>query len=416
MTKPMVGEFRLSVIGGLLVALGPISLSLYTPAMPTLVQVFGTDVSTIKLTLTSYFAGFAFTQLICGPLSDAYGRRRIALAFTAIYLVGSLVAAFAPSVEWLLAARFIQGVGAAAGVSIARAMVRDLYTGDQSIRIMNMIGVLLAIGPALSPTLGGIALDLLGWQSIFAFMVLYGIILVAVIVMFTPETLAHPDPSRLRPRQLLKNYRRLLTGPAFLGPSIVFGCTAGGLYTMATLLPFIMIEVVGLTPTQFGFSMIMQTGSYLLGAVAMRFLLRRFEAHRLVPLGLSLIVLSGVMLAVGLRIADPTFWTVMGPIAIFALGIAFISPSMQTAALAYYADIAGSAAALMGFLQMGGGFLGSAVSAWIGEPIFSLATITPIMILIALIAYVVSRTMLARSIRMLDSVADRIVEPHAPAE
>jgi MFS transporter, DHA1 family, multidrug resistance protein len=410
-----MSEWRLSVVGGLLVALGPISLSLYTPAMPELVHVFNTDVATIKLTLTTYFAGFALSQLVCGPLSDAFGRRRIALSFTFIYLVGSVVAASAPSVEWLLAARLVQGIGAAAGVSIARAMVRDLHTGDASVRIMNMIGVLLAIGPAASPTIGGIALDLFGWQAIFAFMVGYGAILTTVLLTLTPETLSHPDPSRLRPARLIRNYGRLLASPAFLGPSIVFGCTAGGLYTMATLLPFVMIDAVGLTPTLFGFSMIMQSGSYLIGAVLMRRLLRRFEAHRMVPFGIVTMVVAGVLLATGLRLAPPSFLSVMGPVALFAFGIAFISPSMQTSALAYFPDIAGSAAALMGFFQMGGGFLGSAVSAAIGRPVFSLATIIPTMILFAVVAHYGLRS-LAGPQRMLDSVADRIVKPESPAE
>jgi DHA1 family bicyclomycin/chloramphenicol resistance-like MFS transporter len=414
-TRPVIGEFRLSLIGGLMVALGPISLSLYTPAMPELVRVFGTDVSTIKLTLTVYFAGFAVSQLVCGPLSDGFGRRRIAFAFTFIYLCGSLVAAFAPSVEWLLAARLIQGIGAAAGVSIARAMVRDVYTGDQSIRIMNMMGVLLAIGPAMSPTLGGIALDLLGWRSIFVFMVIYGLTLVGVLALFTPETLAQPDPSRIRPGRLIRNYGRLITSPAFLGPSVVFGCTAGGLYTMATVLPFVMIEVIGLTPTHFGFSMIMQSGSYLIGAIIMRKLLKRIEAHRLVPVGLAAIAISGLLLAVLLRIAEPSFLTVMGPLALFAFGIAFISPSMQTSALAPFAEIAGSASAMMGFFQMGGGFLGSAVAAWLGQPVLAISTILPTMIAIAIAVHFGARAMVARR-RMIDSIADRIIEPRAPAE
>ena len=410
-----MSEGRLAVIGGLLVALGPISLSLYTPAMPELVHVFSTDVATIKLTLTSYFAGFALSQLVCGPLSDAFGRRRIALAFTFIYLVGSVIAAGAPSVEWLLGARLVQGIGAAAGVSIARAMVRDLHTGDASIRIMNMIGVLLAIGPAASPTIGGIALDLFGWQSIFAFMVGYGAILTLVLLTLTPETNRNPDPSRLRPMRLLRNYGRLIVSPAFLGPSIVFGCTAGALYTMATLLPFVMIDEVGLTPTQFGFSMIMQSGSYLIGALVMRRLLRLVEAHRLVPFGIAMIVVAGILLATILRILPPSFLGVMGPIALFAFGIAFISPSMQTSALAYFPDIAGSAAALMGFFQMGGGFLGSAVSAAIGQPVFSLATIIPSMIAIAVATHYGMRALAAPQ-RMLDSVADHIIKPQAPAE
>ncbi len=415
MSKPQLSELRLSAIGGLLVALGPISLSLYTPALPELVRVFSTDVATIKLTLTSYFAGFACSQLVCGPISDAFGRRKTAFAFTFIYLVGSVIAASAPSVEWLLAARLVQGIGAAAGVSIARAMVRDLHTGDASVRIMNMIGVLLAVGPAASPTIGGIALNLFGWQAIFAFMVGYGAILTIVLLTLTPETLANPDPGNLRPLRLVRNYRRLVASPAFLGPSIVLGCTAGAIYTMATLLPFVMIEEVGVTPMVFGFSMIMQTGSYLIGAILMRKLLQRFEAHRLVPIGIAMIIIAGTLMATLLRVAPPNFISVMGPVAFFAFGLAFISPSMQTAGLAYFPEIAGSAAAMMGFFQMGGGFLGSAVSAAIGRPVFSLATIIPAMAMIGVVAHYGLRA-LAGPQRMLDSVSDQIIKPQAPAE
>src|SRR5215213_2919587 len=106
--SPLMSERKTAIVGALLVALGPISMALYTPAMPTLVKVFGTDVSTIKLTLTVYFAGFALAQLVCGPLGDAFGRRPVVLAFTALYLVGSVIAALAPDVEWLLAARLVQ--------------------------------------------------------------------------------------------------------------------------------------------------------------------------------------------------------------------------------------------------------------------------------------------------------------------
>jgi DHA1 family bicyclomycin/chloramphenicol resistance-like MFS transporter len=184
---------------------------------------------------------------------------------------------------------------------------------------------------------------------------------------------------------------------------------------MATLLPFVMIEDVGLSPTLFGLSMIMQSGSFLTGSLVMRQLLPRMEAHRLVPFGMVLIAIAGVLLATILRVAEPSFLGVMGPIAIFAFGMAFISPSMQTGALAHFPDIAGSAAALMGFFQMGGGLLGSAVSAALGRPVFSLATIIPTMIVIAIASHYGFRAV-AGPQQMLDSVADRIVKPHAPAE
>jgi DHA1 family bicyclomycin/chloramphenicol resistance-like MFS transporter len=154
MTAEAMTERRATIVGALLVALGAISMSLYTPAMPALVTVFGTSIATIKLSLTLYFAGFACAQLLVGPLADAFGRRPAALAFLGIYVAASIVTMLAPSVDWLLAGRLFQGIGASAGVAISRAIVRDRFAGHQSSRIMNAIGIAMAVGPAAAPTVG----------------------------------------------------------------------------------------------------------------------------------------------------------------------------------------------------------------------------------------------------------------------
>ena len=143
--KGRMSEARTSVIGALLVAIGPISMALYTPAMPELVRAFGTDPALVKLSLTLYFAGFAVTQLVCGPLSDALGRRRTTVIFMILYIAGALVAVLAPTIGWLLAARLLQGVGASVGVATARAIVRDQFTGEASSRIMSTILSLIHI-------------------------------------------------------------------------------------------------------------------------------------------------------------------------------------------------------------------------------------------------------------------------------
>ena len=409
-----MSEGRLSVIGGLLVALGPISLSLYTPAMPELVRVFYTDVATIKLTLTTYFAGFAMSQLVCGPLSDAFGRRKTALGFTFIYLVASVVAASAPSVEWLLGARLVQGIGAAAGVSVARAMVRDLYTGEASVRILNMIGVLLAIGPAVSPTMGGIALDLFGWQSIFFFMVGYGAMLTIVLLTLTPETLAHPDlaaaPGAAR-LQLQAAYRQSgVSRPEhhlrLYGRRALYDGDAASFrhdrrsWADADALRLLDDHAVGLVSDRRDRDA--AAPSPLRGASDGAFRHRddghrgRVARHRAAPCTAKLPERDGADCALRLR---------------HRLHIAFHADGGAR----LFPDIAGSAAALMGFFQMGGGFLGSAVSAAIGRPVFSLATIIPAMIAFAVAAHYGLRA-LAGPQRMLDSVADRIVKPEAPAE
>lgn len=384
-----MSELRTAVIGALVVMLGPISMSLYTPAMPAMVEAFHTTPAAIKLTLTVYFVGFAFAQLACGPLSDAYGRRPVGIGFFTVYLAGSIIAATAPSMAWLLAGRILQGVGAAAGISMSRAMVRDQYSGQQSARIMNLIGVMLAIGPAVSPTLGGLILSTIGWQAIFFVMVLYGAIAIWLIAFVAPETNRNRDRALAHPRAVAASYRTLLANKSFVLTCLLIAMSPGGLYTLAAILPFVMIEKVGLTPIEFGIGMLAQTGSFMTGAVLAGILLRRMDATRLVPVGLGLVALAGLGFCIGLRIWPPSFIAVMAPTALWAFGNAFIMPGATTAALAPFPRIAGAASAITGFMQIGGGLAGTAAAALLfHEPYNSLRIIMPVMSVIAIGSYV----------------------------
>jgi DHA1 family bicyclomycin/chloramphenicol resistance-like MFS transporter len=148
------------------------------------------------------FESSSCSSPVCGPLSDAFGRRPIALGFFCIYVVGSVIAVFSPTISWLLVGRALQGIGVAAGVAISRAIVRDQFTGQSSARIMNLIGLILAVGPAVSPTIGGLLLSAFGWQSIFVVMVVYGIVAVLVMSFWCVETNAAPDPTQASPGQV----------------------------------------------------------------------------------------------------------------------------------------------------------------------------------------------------------------------
>lgn len=389
--KPLMSERRVGLIGALLTAVGPISMALFTPAMPEIVHAFGTTESAVKLTLSLYFAGFAFAQLVCGPLSDGFGRKPVILAFMTIYLAGSVGALLSPSIHFLIAARILQGVGAAAGVAIARAIVRDLYTSERSAGIMNLIGVILAIGPAISPTIGGITMELFGWHAIFILMLAMAVGVVLTTRFALVETVER-DLSRIRPTALAGSYAALFASPHFLSSALVIAGSAGAIYTQATVLPFILIDRVGLTPTQFGMGMLMQTGGYLAGSLVLRRLMGRFGAFRLAPVGLAFMALGATFMAVGLRLEEPSYLTVMGPVGFYTFGIAFVLPAMQTAALAPFPHNAGAASAMAGFMQMGAGLVGGTVAAaFFSDPIEALATIIPAMGLIAVFAYIVWR-------------------------
>ena len=241
----------------------------------------------IKLTLTAYFAGFALTQLVCGPLTDAFGRRPVTMAFLLLYLASTVVATFAPTIEWMIVARTLQGIGASVGVAVSRAIVRDQFTGQTSARIMNTIAMMLAIGPALAPTIGGVTLELFGWREIFWAMLIYGVVLIVVMQVSFRETNPYIDRTNLRPRVLLHNYATLLRDPRYMQPSMLVGFGIGTIYTLASVLPFVLIDHVGLTPSQFGFGMMIQSGSFISGTIVTGIALRRVDAMRLLPFGMT---------------------------------------------------------------------------------------------------------------------------------
>ncbi|WP_442953857.1 multidrug effflux MFS transporter [Pararhizobium sp.] len=377
---------RTSIIGALLATLGPISMSIYTPAMPELVRAFATTESLIKLTLSLYFGGFSLAMLVAGPMSDAFGRKAATLAFVGINVLGSLLCAFAPSVEWLLAGRLIQGIGASVGITVARAIVRDQFTGTEASRIMNLIGIMLAIGPAMAPTIGGLALAAFGWQSIFFILLGFGLVTIFSITVFLRET-STPDPRRALPGPLVAAYSELIRDPRFVAAAIVLGGSVGALYAQSTMLSFILIDRVGMSPTAFGIGMLMQSGFYFAGSIGLRLTSARLGGEGSVRFGLICCGLGGLMIALSVQFIEPTYLSVMLPIAFSSVGIAFLTPHMTTAALQSFPHIAGSASAMMGFIQMAGGFLGGLSAALIGSPFDAFGIVIPAMLFLSIASY-----------------------------
>lgn len=382
-----MSERRTSMLGALLATLGPISMSIYTPAMPELVQAFATTESMIKLTLSVYFGGFSVAQLIAGPMSDAFGRKKATLVFVGINLLGSLVCAFAPTVDWLLAGRLIQGIGASVGITVARAIVRDQFTGAEASRIMNLIGIMLAIGPAMAPTLGGLALAAFGWQAIFFLLIGFGLIAIVAVIVFMRETTV-PDRRRARPGPLVSAYGELIRDPRFVAAAIVLGGSVGALYAQSTMLSFILIDRVGMTPTAFGIGMLMQSGCYFSGSVCLKLTAAKLGGEGSVRVGLALCGIGALLIALSVHFIAPSYLSVMLPIAFSAFGTAFLTPHMTTAALHSFPHIAGSASAMMGFIQMASGFLGGLAAALLGAPFIAFGVIIPAMLFASVASYV----------------------------
>ena len=384
---------RTALIGGLMVAAGPLSISLYGPALPTIVADLATTEAMGKLSLSVYFAAFALTQLVCGPLSDSWGRRRVAIGFLLFYVLGSLVAAFGPSVEFLLAGRILQGIGVSVGVALSRAMVRDQFVGREAISILTLINLILTVAPAVAPTIGSVILAFGSWHLMFIVMGLYGAFLMALIAFASRET--HPVAARvpLRPAGVIGNYWRLLSSMRFMGPAGVLALSFGGFYGFAALLPFILIDDIGQTPFQFAMTMLIQTGSFIVGNVVAGYAAKRLGGPAMVRIGLVLLLLAGIGFALGLRVFPTAVLAVMVPVSLWMLALAFIGPSTTAAAMESFGSIAGSAGALTGFFQVGGGFVGSLLASLLFPDARSaLGTLIPIMAGLAIIIALINRS------------------------
>ena len=379
---------RMTIVGAMLIAVGPISMTLYAPALTLLTQVFAVDEQAIRTTITVYLLGFAVAQLICGPLSDRFGRRPVVAACLDLYVTGSLVCGAAQSVAMLDIGRVVQGIGACGGMALSRVMVVDRFVGHAAARIISLMSLILSVAPALAPVLGGGLITVLSWRLLFLLMAAYGAFLLALMWRF-PETNTRRDPLATRLGSLVFNYARLLGSPAFLSQIVLTAFAIGGFYAAQTLSPFILMGPLGLSSPAFGAVTALLMLAYLLGSLATNRLLRWFSVQRLVVFGALFVMAAALALGIGLRLRLDIA-TVIGPLCLWLFGMAFIMPGVTTAALGLFPRNAGSASALMGSLQMAMGFVGSAVCGLFADSTAAMSMVPPVMGVLAGSAYLLA--------------------------
>jgi MFS transporter, DHA1 family, multidrug resistance protein len=377
---------RMTIVGALLIAVGPLSMSLYTPAMTLLIGALHTSEHAIRATITVYLFGFAGAQLICGPLSDRFGRRPVMLYCLALYVLGSVLSAAAPSVTALIGGRFIQGVGACGGVALSRVMVVDRFGGSGAARIISLMSLILSIAPAAAPIIGGTLITVTSWRVLFMLLAGYGALLLA-LVWFFPETNERRDPRATRLRSLGVNYAMLLTSRDFVGQVVLTSLAIGGFYASQTLAPFVLMGKLGLSSPVFGLVTALLMVSYLVGSLLTNRLLHFFTMTRLVLAGALTVLAAAIGLACSLRFLGLGVAQIIAPMCLWMLGFAFIMPGVTTTALGLFPRNAGSASALMGALQMGMGFVGASLAALFADAGLAIAVVPPTMGTLGVAAY-----------------------------
>ncbi|MCC7427042.1 MAG: multidrug effflux MFS transporter [Alphaproteobacteria bacterium] len=391
-------ERRTVLLCALLVALGPLSLTLYSPAMPALAASLGTDLAAIQFTVTVYLMGFAGAQLVCGPLSDALGRKPVLLGFAVIYLAGTLLCLFADDVRDLLVGRVVQGIGASGGVAISRAIVRDLYVGAAGARIMSITGMIISLAPAAGQAIGGAILTFVTWRWVFLAMAGFGVALGIMVIFLMPETNRHRDRAALAPGLILGRFRRIAVEPIFLHHTLLVAPAMGGLYSFSALMPFVLIDRIGLTPLAFGFAMSLSALTYAATAGLVTRLLRTISADRIELAGGIALFVSGLLFAAQVLFGRVAAWTVIVSACAWAASAALIGPGAQMGAIGPFPAMAGAASALMGFLMMGHGIGGTLLVAASGDAMRALGILPLLLATMGLAAHLGFRPAARRSL------------------
>lgn len=351
------------LILSLLLGLQPVTTDLYLPALPALTAGFGAPMSQAQLTLSALLLSFGLSQLVWGPLSDRFGRRPILLAGLSAYVLAALASALAPSMDWLIGWRALQGAAMGAAVMGARALIRDLYTPLQGARVMSKALTGLGLIALLSPPLGGWLAGLFSWRAALLMLAIFGALALALVMWRFDESLQAKNPQALNPATLARTWGTVLGHPTFWAYSVLSGASYGGLFTFLAASSFIFIQVLGLSSSAYGLLMSLNALLYVLGTVLCRRLLPQLGVRRTLAWAGALSLLAGTSMGVLSLAGVHTLWAIMLPQCLYMLAHGIHQPCSQSGAVGPFPQAAGVASALNGFAMM---LVAFAMGGWLG--------------------------------------------------
>ncbi|WP_372604194.1 multidrug effflux MFS transporter [Actibacterium sp.] len=343
-----------------MVAAGPIAMSIYVPALPLIGADLGAAEHQVELTVTLYFIVFAVGQLLIGPMSDSWGRKRMALIGITAYAIGGLTSALAPDITVLMAGRMVQAFGGAAGVVLARTILKDVHDGDRMAQALARVVMISAIAPIIAPAVGGFISEHYGWRSTLFLLVALSLVIMTAIVFKLPETAPKDDADRSF-SGYLKVYLGLLRNVPFLSYNVHASLFSVTYFGFLTGMPLILTATIGLGTAAFGAWYTVIPVSYLLGNALASRMVRLTGMRRVLFFG-TFISTGGVAVMVALSIvltpSAPIFFI---PAMAMAFGHGMGMPNVTALAMTHVPTRAGTAVAAMGAVQMTSASIGSAI-------------------------------------------------------
>jgi DHA1 family bicyclomycin/chloramphenicol resistance-like MFS transporter len=379
-------RLRTILVLGAMVALGPLTIDMYLPALPRIADELGVSSSVAQLTLTGTLAGLALGQLIVGPLSDSLGRRRPLMAGIVLHMLASVVCLFAPNIEVLSLARGLQGMGAAAAMVVAVAVVGDLFDDSEAATVMSRLMLVLGVAPIVAPSLGAAVLLKASWHWVFAVLIVLAGALLVVAALALPETLPRAHRRPLRVRSIAATYASLLKDLRFVALVLVGALGMAGLFAYIAGAAFVLQGRHGLNQ---------QTFALVFGAGAIAFvaatqlnvvLLRRHSPQRILLWALAAATAIGaVFIALSVTHTGGMYGFLVPVWAVLAM-MGFVIPNAPAVALSRHHEAAGTAAALLGAAQFGLGAVVAPVVGLMGNDEIALSIVMTSGVAIALLA------------------------------
>lgn len=376
MSAPLL---RPALVLGLLSSVGPFAIDMYLPAMPGIAADLGTGVAAMQGTLTAYFIAFGVAQLVYGPWADQAGRKPPLYAGLAIFVLGTVISALAPSVGVLTAGRFVQGLGGAAVMVVPRAIIRDMHTGHEATRLMAAIMLVISVSPMLAPLAGSGVLAVAGWRGIFAALLLAAAASAVLTATLLPETLPPARRRRVEVGAIRQGAARLLAHRGFLALTFLGGFGMASFFVFIASGPFVYAEAFGLSPTAFSVAFAVNAAGFFAASQFAARLGLRFGARRVVATATTgFAAATALLFAIGL-LGLASLPVTVGGLFVANAFLGLVIPTAMVLALDDHGDIAGLASSLGGTLQM---LVGGAMIALVA-PFFD-GTVLPMLAAIAL--------------------------------
>jgi DHA1 family bicyclomycin/chloramphenicol resistance-like MFS transporter len=356
-------HFYLILILGLMTALSPFSIDMYLAAFPLMAKYFNTDVAQVSLTLSSYFIGLASGQLFYGPLMDRFGRKKPLLGGLGIYILACVGCVYSQKIESLILLRFIQAIGGCAASVSAFAMVRDLFEPRESAKVFSRLILILSVSPLLAPTFGSYLSIYFGWASNFVALALGSSVLFLIIFKFLPESHKGDTSHILRPLPILKIYYSILKEPKFYTYALSGALGFSGLFVYLAASPTIFMEIFKVSEQVYGWIFAIIAMGMVGASQVNVLLLKKFNNQQILRAALSSLTVLSVFFFLCAYNGWFNVYSVVVTMFIFLSCIGLSNPNSAALAMAPFGSKAGSAAALLGFLQMG---VGASASVFVG--------------------------------------------------